>query len=84
MLLLSSPAKREKKGAHGTKCHGIDEGTFTLFPSPPRHFAAGPFLSRFTGEDNERDLKFQNLSCDVRMHKSLEQLERNTSRRVVN
>jgi hypothetical protein len=81
---MSSPSKRGKKAAHPAKQDGIDEGTFTSFPSPPRRFAAGPFLSRITVEDNERDLKFRNLRCDIRMHKSLVQLERNSSRRVVN
>ncbi len=50
---MSSPAKREKKGAHGTKWHGIDEGTSITLPSPPHRFAMGPFLSRFTGEDEK-------------------------------
>jgi hypothetical protein len=49
---MSSPAEREKKGACPAKQDGIDEGTFTSFPSPPHCYATGPLLSRFTGEDN--------------------------------
>ena len=35
-FLASSPVKREKKGARPAKQDGIDEGTSTSFPSPPR------------------------------------------------
>jgi hypothetical protein len=50
---MSSPAKREKKGARPAKQDGIDEGTFTSFPSPPHRCAVDPFLSRFAGEETD-------------------------------
>ena len=50
----SSPAWRERKGAHFAKQSGKGEGNIATFgPSSPPCFARVPLFSRFTGEDKQ-------------------------------